>query len=314
MYLKPYTDCMIIMKRIICYIAILCAVLGTVSCDSQTENQKKTFALVIGTNSAYWDKVRLGALEEGEKLGYNVIVYNYPTDTAYNETASYIRSLNSFDGLAGVAGLANEERLDAAYGTLKEDISIVVAEGVFIEGGAVSERYNGTVALDYDEYATAFTDSIPESKLLVIAYDKGANAEIVAVIARNKGTDNVTICPVGDQRDVPSVLGNALETHPQTQAVIFCSSNFVSDSNLSLCAGRAVYSSDLNSAVVPAITDGRISLNISIDNYEFGANMVRALAEIESHKDSRSIVRYDIPYIFTGRWNISSPERKRLYE
>lgn len=302
------------MKRIILYLAIAMAVMGTASCDNQTENQKKTFGLIIGTRSAYWEKVRQGALDEGDKLGYNVIVYNYPSDTAYNEIAAYIKSLNSFDGLAGVAGLANEERIDAAYGTLREDISIVVAEGVFIEGGAVEERYNGTVALDYGEYAAAFTDSIPESELIVISYDKGANAEIASMISRIKGSANVTVCPVGDQGDVPSVLSRALEMHPQAQAVIFCSSNFVNDSNLSLCGERTVYSSDLNAAVVPAITDGRISLNISIDNYEFGANMVRALAEIESHKNSKSIVKYDIPYIFTGKWNISSPERKRLYE
>lgn len=293
--------------------ALVCVMLSAISCNKQDSSQK-TFGLIVGTNSAYWEKVRLGAMEEGQKLGYNVVVYNYPSDLAYDETAAYIRSLNNFKGLVGVAGLANEETLDAAYGSLRDDISIVVAEGVFIEGGAVSKRYRGTVAIDYDDYATAFTDKIPESKLVVISYDKGANAEIAAVIKKNKGADNVVVCPVGDQRSVPTILGEALEEHPETEAVVFCSSNFVSDSNIGLCGGRTVYSSDLNAAVAPAIRDGRIALNISIDNFEFGANMVKALADIEAHKDSKSIVKYDIPFLFTDKQNIDSSDRKRLYE
>lgn len=293
--------------------ALVCVMLSAISCNKQDSSQK-TFGLIVGTNSAYWEKVRLGAMEEGQKLGYNVVVYNYPSDLAYDETAAYIRSLNNFKGLVGVAGLANEETLDAAYGSLRDDISIVVAEGVFIEGGAVSKRYRGTVAIDYDDYATTFTDKIPESKLVVISYDKGANAEIAAVIKKNKGADNVVVCPVGDQRSVPTILGEALEEHPETEAVVFCSSNFVSDSNIGLCGGRTVYSSDLNAAVAPAIRDGRIALNISIDNFEFGANMVKALADIEAHKDSKSIVKYDIPFLFTDKQNIDSSDRKRLYE
>lgn len=293
--------------------ALVCVMLSAISCNKQDSSQK-TFGLIVGTNSAYWEKVRLGAMEEGQKLGYNVVVYNYPSDLAYDETAAYIRSLNNFKGLVGVAGLANEETLDAAYGSLRDDISIVVAEGVFIEGGAVSKRYRGTVAIDYDDYATTFTDKIPESKLVVISYDKGANAEIAAVIKKNKGADNVVVCPVGDQRSVPTILGEALEEHPETEAVVFCSSNFVSDSNIGLCGGRTVYSSDLNAAVAPAIRDGRIVLNISIDNFEFGANMVKALADIEAHKDSKSIVKYDIPFLFTDKQNIDSSDRKRLYE
>lgn len=290
-----------------------CMALSVVSCNSK-EPVRKTFGLVIGTESAYWDKVCLGAEEEGAKLGYDVLIYHYPNDVAYDETAAFIRSLNDYEGLAGVAGLANEATLDAAYGTLKDEISIVVAEGVFIEGGAVSKRYRGTVALNYDEYATAFTDRIPEKKLVVLSFDKGANAEIAAVIARNKGDDNVVVCPIRENGEVPSVLNDALESHPETEAVIFCSSNFVSDGSLQLCGGRTVYSSDLNADVAPAIKDGRIALNISIDNYEFGANMVRALADIEAHKNSRSIVKYDIPYLLTDRQNIDSPDRKRLYE
>ncbi|MDO5321978.1 MAG: hypothetical protein Q4F39_06295 [Bacteroidia bacterium] len=301
------------MKTKLFFLALACLMFGAVSCNKQDSSQK-TFGLIIGTNSAYWDKVRLGAMEEGRNLGYNVVVYNYPSDLAYDEIAAYIRSLNDYKGLVGVAGLANEETLDAAYGSLRDDISIVVAEGVFVEDGAVSKRYRGTVALDYDDYATAFTNKIPESKLVVISYDKGANAEIAAVIKKNKGADNVVVCPVGDQRDVPAILGEALEKHPETEAVIFCSSNFVSDSNIGLCGTCMVYSSDLNAAVAPAIRDGRISLNISIDNYEFGANMVRALADVEAHKDSKSIVKYDIPFLFTDKQNIDSQDRKRLYE
>ena len=301
------------MKTKFYLMALVCVMLSAISCNKQDSSQK-TFGLIVGTNSAYWEKVRLGAMEEGQKLGYNVVVYNYPSDLAYDETAAYIRSLNNFKGLVGVAGLANEETLDAAYGSLRDDISIVVAEGVFIEGGAVSKRYRGTVAIDYDDYATAFTDKIPESKLVVISYDKGANAEIAAVIKKNKGADNVVVCPVGDQRSVPTILGEALEEHPETEAVVFCSSNFVSDSNIGLCGGRTVYSSDLNAAVAPAIRDGRIALNISIDNFEFGANMVKALADIEAHKDSKSIVKYDIPFLFTDKQNIDSSDRKRLYE
>lgn len=301
------------MKRITVFflaIAAICA--ATISCNNQSEPQK-TAALVIGTQSAYWDKVRQGTIEEGVNQDLNVEVYHYPNDVAFDEIAAYIRSLNSRKDIVGVAGLANEEKLDAAYGTLRDDISIVVVEGVFVEGGAVSKRYNGTVALDYDEYGTALTDSIPESKIIVLSYDKGANAEIASVIARNKGKDNVMICPVADQRDVPAILTKALSEYSESEAVIFCSSNFVTDANLSLCGGRAIYSSDLNYAVAPAIRDGRIKLNISIDNYEFGANLVRAIAEIEKHKGCKSLVTYDIPYLFTDKQNIDSSERKRLY-
>ena len=239
-------------------------------------------------------------------------MYHYPNDVAYDEIAAYIKSLNGRKDVVGIAGLANEATLDAAYGTLREDISIVVAEGVFIEGGAVSKRYNGTVALNYDEYGTALTDRMPESEIIVLSYDKGANAEIAAVIARNKSKEHVFVCPIADQRDVPAILTEALEKHPEAEAVVFCSSNFVTDDNLSLCGDLTVYSSDLNAAVEPAIRDGRITLNISIDDYEFGATLVRAVAEIEKHKGSKSIVKYDIPFLITDKENIDSPERKRL--
>lgn len=295
------------------FLAAAAICVAIVSCDGDSTSEPlKTAALVIGTKSAYWDKVRLGAFEEGEKQGLNVEVYHYPNDVAYDEIAAYIKSLNGRKDVVGIAGLANEATLDAAYGTLREDISIVVAEGVFIEGGAVSKRYNGTVALNYDEYGTALTDRMPESEIIVLSYDKGANAEIAAVIARNKGEEHVFVCPISDQRDVPAILTEALEKHPEAEAVVFCSSNFVTDDNLSLCGDLTVYSSDLNAAVEPAIRDGRITLNISIDDYEFGATLVRAVAEIEKHKDSKSIVKYDIPFLITDKENIDSPERKRL--
>lgn len=301
--------------------AAICAAticVAVTSCDSKEDSGKtsepeKTAVLVIGTKSAYWDNVRLGAVEEGIKQNLNVEVYHYPNDTAFHQIAGYIKSLNSRKEIAGVAGLANESTLDAAYGSLREDISIVVAEGVYVEGGAVSKRYNGTVSLNYDEYATAFTSRIPESKIIVLSYDKGANAEIAALIARNKGKANVMICPIADKSEVPSTLTNALVDYPDAEAVFFCSSNFVTDANLSLCKGLTVYSSDLNAAVEPAVRDGRISLNISIDNYEFGATLVRAIAEIEKHKNSKSIVKYDIPFLITDKSNIDTPERQRLY-
>lgn len=298
--------------RIINFLAVAAIFTATISCGNQSETQK-TAALVLGTQSAYWDNVRLGAIEEGEKQGFNVEVYHYPNDVAFDEIAAYIKSLNNRKDVVGVAGLANESTLDAAYGSLRDDISIVVVEGVFIEGGAVSKRYNGTVALNYDEYGTALTDRIPESKLVVLSYDRGANAEIASVIARNKGVSNVVICPVSDQRDVPGILTEALAEHPETEAVIFCSSNFVSDANLSLCGDLTIYSSDLNADVEPAIRDGRIALNISIDDYEFGANLIRAVAEIEQHKGSKTIVAYGIPFLITDKNNIDSPERRRLY-
>lgn len=300
------------MKRHFLFFLAAAICVAVSSCDSKSEPEK-TAALVIGTKSAYWDKVRLGAVEEGEIQNLNVEVYHYPNDVAYDEIAAYIKSLSSRKDIVGVAGLANEATLDAAYGTLREDISVVVAEGVFIEGGEVSKRYNGTVALNYDEYATALTNRMPESKIIVLSYDRGANSKIAAVIARNKGEANVVICPVSDQREVAGILTDALKEHPETEAVVFCSSNFVSDSNLSLCGDRKIYSSDFNDAVEPAIRDGRIDLNISIDNYEFGATLVRAIAEIEKHKGSKSIVRYDIPFIITDKENIDTPERKRLY-
>lgn len=294
-------------------LAVVAMLIAAVSCGKPSD-QQKTASLVLGTRSAYWDKVRLGAIEEGRNQGLNVEVYHYPNDIAFDEIAAHIKSLNNRKDVVGVAGLANEATLDAAYGSLRDDISIVVAEGVFIEGGAVSKRYNGIVALDYDEYGTALTDRIPESRIVVLSYDRGANAEIASVIARNKGVSNVLICYVSNQTDVPQILTNALEEHPETEAVIFLSSNFVTDANLSLCGDLTIYSSDLNAAVEPAIRDGRISLNIAIDDYEFGANLVRAIAEIEKHKGSKSIVTYGIPYLITDKQNIDSPERKRLYD
>lgn len=300
------------MKRYFLFFLAAAVCVAVSSCDSKSESEK-TAALVIGTRSAYWDKVRLGAVEEGAIQGLNVEVYHYPNDVAYDEVAAYIKSLSSRKDIVGVAGLANETTLDAAYGTLREDISIVVAEGVFVEGGAVSKRYNGTVALNYDEYGTALTSRMPESKIIVLSYDRGANSKIAAVIARNKGEANVVICPVADQREVPGILTDALKEHPETEAIVFCSSNFVSDSNLSLCGERKIYSSDLNADVEPAIRDGRIDLNISIDDYEFGATLVRAISEIEKHKGSKSIVRYDVPFLITDKQNIDTPERRRLY-
>ncbi len=301
------------MKRIFYLIACISFMMSAISCSSDSDYEK-TIALIVGTKSAYWDKVREGAIEEGEKQGLNVIVYHYPNDVAYDEVAEHITSLNGLDNLVGVAGLANEETLDAAYGKLRDDISIVVAEGVFINGGAVSKRYNGVVALNYEEYGTALTNHISESKILVISYNRGANSEIASVIIKNKGVDNVMVCPVADQRDVPAIITASLREHPDMEAVIFCSSNFVTDENLSLCGKRTIYSSDLNAAVAPFIRDGRIAMNISIDNYEFGANLVKAVADADRHKGSKSIVRYDIPFLITDKSNIDSPDRKRLYE
>lgn len=300
------------MKRFLYLIASICFMISAVSCSSDSDDEK-TVALIVGTKSAYWDKVRLGAIEEGRKQGLNVIVYHYPNDVAYDEVAEYIKSLNGLNGLVGVAGLANEETLDAAYGTLRDDISIVVAEGVFINGGAVSKRYNGVVALNYEDYGTALTNNIKETKVLVISYNRGANSEIASVIVKNKRADNVVVCPVADQRDVPVIITAALKEHPEMEAVVFCSSNFVTEENLSLCGKRTIYSSDLNAAVEPFIRDGRIALNISIDNYEFGANLVKAVADADRHKGSKSIVRYDIPFMITDKNNIDSPDRKRHY-
>lgn len=297
-----------------CNLLLLVAVflsMAIFSSCGQKKTEGRNAVLVLGTKTMYWDKIAEGAKEEAAERGINLTVYNFEEETAYAETGRYVASLASDPNLIGVACIDIDQAIDDGFAELPEDLPVIAIEGEYIPGGAVEQRLRGTVALNYEEYMNAFADVIPEEKVAILAYSQGANKFLTDVLVERKGADNVFIGATNDSATGNDLLRELLAAHPETEAVILCSSNFINDEVFGISGDLPVYTSDMDIAAAYALRDGRALKGIAINTYAFGANMVKAIDEAD--KNPGEVFDYDIPFVFIDKDNINTSEIRQLF-